>query len=64
MCGMRKKKGILGTDIKVSVEKENETAGKANKAHDPWVGPEPRIISSLIPILSQVTAGSRLKHRK
>lgn len=48
-----KKRGdILGTSIKVSVEKENETAGKTNKAHKLWVVPEPRSISSLILILA------------
>lgn len=57
-------RGVLGTDIKVSVEKENETAGKTNKGHGLWVVPEPRTTSSLILTLSQVTAGNRLKHRK
>lgn len=42
----------MGTSTKVSAEKENETAGKTNKAHKVWVVPEPRIISSLILILS------------
>lgn len=57
-------RGVSGTDVKVSVEKENETAGETNKAHGLWVVPEPRTTSSLILILSQVTVGNRLKHRK
>lgn len=41
----KKKRGILGANIKVSVEKENGTAGKKNKAHELRVVSGSRIIS-------------------
>lgn len=59
ICGMRKNQDILGDNIK-----ENESAGKTNKPHELWLVPEPKVISSLIFLPSQVTAGNRLEHRK